>query len=63
MVGFYSLAPTSLNGLLATRSLRRNAPASIPTYLLGCLAVDLSWNGRGLGIAMLVDAHARAQEA
>ncbi|WP_431103777.1 GNAT family N-acetyltransferase [Roseateles noduli] len=63
VIGYYSLAPTALDVPLAARPIRRNAPSPIPTYLLGRLAVDFSWNGRGLGAALVSDALARVQQA
>ncbi|WP_233218231.1 GNAT family N-acetyltransferase [Roseateles chitinivorans] len=63
VIGYYSIAPTALEARLANGSLRRNAPTPIPMYLLGRLAVDASWNGRGIGAALLQDARARAEEA
>lgn len=63
VIGYYSIAPTALEARFAKGALRRNAPTPIPMYLLGRLAVDASWNGRGIGAALLQDARSRAEEA
>ena len=63
VVAYYSLAPTALDAPLATRPIRRNAPSPIPTFLLGRLAVDFSFSGKGLGMVLISDALSRVQEA
>ena len=40
----------------ATGRIRRNMPDPVPATLLGRLAVDRQWQGRGLGAALLRDA-------
>jgi predicted N-acetyltransferase YhbS len=40
----------------ATGRVRRNMPDPVPAVLLGRLAIDQTWQGRGLGTALLRDA-------
>lgn len=56
VVGFYSLAAATLSHADATGALRRNMPEPIPMLLLGRLAVDRRFQGRGLGDALVRDA-------
>lgn len=56
VVGYYCLATASIDGEIAPGRLRRNMPDPIPAMVLGRLAVDRAWQGRGLGKALLRDA-------
>jgi len=56
VVGFYSLATGSVNHVEAMGNLRRNMPDPIPVIILACLAVDITFNGKGLGADLLHDA-------
>jgi GNAT superfamily N-acetyltransferase len=56
VVGYYSLAAGSVLHQNATGSVRRNMPDPVPVALLGRLAIDRRWQGRGLGLALLRDA-------
>jgi predicted N-acetyltransferase YhbS len=56
VVGYYSLAAGSVLHTAATGRVRRNMPDPVPAALLGRLAVDQGWQGRGLGAALLRDA-------
>ena len=56
MVGYYSLAAGSVLHQIATGAVRRNMPDPVPVALLGRLAIDSRWQGRGLGQALLRDA-------
>lgn len=47
----------------APGNLRRNMPDPIPVIVLGRLAVDLRYQGSGLGSALLKDAMLRALNA
>ncbi|MDR3539298.1 MAG: GNAT family N-acetyltransferase [Acetobacteraceae bacterium] len=38
-----------------TGAMRRNMPRAIPAVVLGRLAIDRGWQGKGLGRAMLAD--------
>ncbi|RYC14015.1 GNAT family N-acetyltransferase [Ciceribacter ferrooxidans] len=63
VIGYYSLSSGALAVGEAPGSLRRNMPNPIPMAILGRLAVDRAWQGRGLGAALLQDAALRAGQA
>ena len=42
--------------MAAPGSIRRNAPEAVPVSIIGRLAVDRDYSGRGIGGAMLADA-------
>jgi GNAT superfamily N-acetyltransferase len=63
VVGYYSLAAGSVLSGIATGRVRRNMPNPIPVVLLGRLAVDHGWQGRGLGRDLLRDAVLRVLAA
>jgi GNAT superfamily N-acetyltransferase len=56
VVGFYSLAASSVKLEEAPGKVRRNMPEPIPVILLGRLAVDTRIQGAGLGASLLQDA-------
>ncbi len=56
VVGFYVLANGGVQRSLAPSKVRRNAPNPVPVMVIGRLAVDKEWEGRGIGKAMLRDA-------
>jgi GNAT superfamily N-acetyltransferase len=56
VIGDYSLAAGSVLHEAATGKAGRSMPNPVPVALLGRLAVDRSWQGRGLGRALLRDA-------
>lgn len=56
VIGYYSLAAGSILHNLATGKPRRNMPNPIPVVLLGRLAIDRAWHGKGLGADLLRDA-------
>ncbi|MEO6968570.1 MAG: GNAT family N-acetyltransferase [Rhodanobacteraceae bacterium] len=63
VIGFYALAAGSIGRAQALGSVRRNMPEPIPAIMLGRLAVDSNWQGRGLGADLLQDAVLRALRA
>ncbi len=63
VVGFYSLAASSILHTEATGKVRRNMPDPVPALLLGRLAVDRAWHGKGLGGDLLANAVLRAISA
>jgi GNAT superfamily N-acetyltransferase len=63
VAGFYSLAAGAVAHELAAGKLRRNMPDPIPVLVLGRLGVDLGFQGRGLGSALLRDAILRSLQA
>lgn len=61
VVGFYGLAPTAVDPSIFPRSIRTGQPpAKFPAILIGQLAVDSEFAGRGLGAGLLHDALERA---
>lgn len=56
VIGYYCLATGSVSSEQAPGRIRRNMPDPIPVMVLGRLAVDLTWQGRSLGKALLKDA-------
>ena len=63
VVGYYSLAAGSVARERAPGRVRRNVPDPVPVVVLGRLAVDRTFQGRGLGSALLRDAVLRALQA
>ncbi len=69
VVGYYALASGALAAIDAPGSIRRNMPDPIPNSILmpmavlGRLAIDRTWQGRGLGAALLQDAVLRTAQA
>jgi GNAT superfamily N-acetyltransferase len=63
VVGYYSLAAGSLLPDAATGRIRRNMPNPVPVILLGRLAIDRAWQGKGLGGDLLRDAVLRTMSA
>ena len=60
VVGFYGLAPTGVPPSLLPRNIRTGRPPDpLPCILLGQLAVDARWTGRGIGSGLLKDAMRR----
>jgi GNAT superfamily N-acetyltransferase len=57
VVAYYGLAPTAVEPNLVPRNIRTGQPPNpIPCLLLGQLAVDRRYQGRGLGDALVVHA-------
>lgn len=56
VVAYYCLSAGSVSCGLAPGRIRRNMPDPIPVMVLGRLAVDLAWQRRNLGKALLRDA-------
>jgi len=64
VVGYYALAPTAVLPASMPRAIRTGQPPSpVPALLLGQLATDLAWAGRGLGTALLGHALRRCVQA
>ena len=54
VVGYYGLAPTAVLGASVPRSIRTGQPPNpVPCLLLGQLATDEAWSGRGIGRGLL----------
>lgn len=61
VVGYYGLAPTAIIPAALPRSIRTGQPPNpVPCILLGQLATDLAWVGRGIGTGLLNHALARS---
>lgn len=63
VVGYYGLAPTAVVPTSLPRAIRTGQPPNpLPCLLLGQLATDTAWSGRGIGIALLRHALIRCVE-
>lgn len=60
VIGFYALCMGQILNQEATGAMRRNMPRHIPAVILGRLAIDHNWQGKGLGQALLHDAVLRS---
>lgn len=56
VAAYYCISAGMVERAATPAKLRRNAPDSIPVSIIGRLAVDLRWAGRGLGASVLADA-------
>jgi len=64
VAGFYGLAPSAILPTSLPRSIRTGQPPTpVPCLLLGQLATDTSWVGRGVGTALLKHALVRCVDA
>ena len=63
VVGYYALAVGAVAHAGAPGRVRRNMPDPVPVMVLGRLAIDQAWQGRGLGPALLRDAVLRTLQA
>lgn len=63
VVGYYGLSPTAIVPAVMPRSIRTGQPPSpVPCLLLGQLATDVAWAGRGIGTGLLKHALIRSVE-
>jgi GNAT superfamily N-acetyltransferase len=64
VIGYYGLAPTAVLPSTLPRSIRTGQPPSpVPCLLLGQLATDRNWIGRGVGTGLLKHALQRCVAA
>lgn len=64
VVGFYGLAPSAVVPNALPRSIRTGQPPDpVPCLLLGQLATDLGWTGRGIGTGLVKHALQRCVTA
>ena len=64
VVGYYGLAPTAIVPLRLPRSIRTGQPPNpVPCLLLGQLATDLNWCGKGIGTGLVKHALQRCVTA
>lgn len=63
VVGYYGLAPTAVLPVSLPRSIKTGQPPSpVPCLLLGQLAIDRGWAGKGVGTALLAHALQRCAQ-
>ncbi|HLP69772.1 MAG TPA: GNAT family N-acetyltransferase [Rhizobium sp.] len=64
VVGYYGIAPTAVVSSVLPRSIRTGQPPNpVPCLLLGQLATDTEWSGRGIGTALVKHALQRCVQA
>lgn len=63
VVGYYCLSNGAIANSVATGKVRRNMPDPIPVMIIGRLAVDRHWQGKGIGRGLLRDAVLRTLKA
>ena len=64
VVGYYGLAPTGVVPNVLPRAIRTSQPPDpVPCLLLGQLATDVGWAGRGVGTGLVKHALLRCVEA
>ena len=63
VVGYYSLAVGAVAHVGAPGRVKRNMPDPVPVMVLGRLAVDQDFQGRGIGSGLLRDAVLRTMQA
>ena len=65
VVGYYTISSHSIprQSPAKPRDLYSEAPNPVPTVLLGRFAVDVGWQGRGIGSDLLLDAFQRIASA
>lgn len=55
VVGYYAITVAGYQRSAAPEAIAKRAPETIPCFLLARLAVDVEWQGRGLGWGLLRD--------
>ena len=64
LVGYYGLAPTGVVPSILPRTIRTGQPPNpVPCLLLGQLATDAEWVGRGIGTGLMKHALQRCVQA
>ena len=63
VVAYYSLAVGAATHAQVPGRIKRNMPDPIPVMILGRLAVDKKFQGRGIGTGLLKDAVLRTKQA
>ena len=64
VVGYYGLAPTAVVSATMPRAIRTGQPPDpVPCLLLGQLATDLDWSGKGIGTGLVKHALERCVTA
>jgi GNAT superfamily N-acetyltransferase len=63
VVGYYALAGGAVAHASAPGRIKRNMPDPVPVMVIGRLAIDVKFQGRGIGPALLRDAILRTAQA
>ncbi len=63
VVGYYALAAGAAAHTNAPSRVKRNMPNPVPVMIIGRLAIDSGYQGRGIGSALLRDAILRTAQA
>ena len=63
VVGYYCLSNGAIANNIATGKVKRNMPDPIPVMIIGRLAVDRNWQGKGIGRGLWRDAVLRTLKA
>ena len=63
VVGYYALAGGAVTHVSAPGRIRRNMPDPVPVMVIGRLAIDVKFQARGIGPALLRDAVLRTVQA
>ena len=64
VVGYYGLAPSAVVSAVMPRAIRTGQPPDpVPCLLLGQLATDVAWRGRGIGTGLVKHALQRCVAA
>ena len=63
VIGYYCLSSAQLHRPLAVSKMRRNMPEQMPAILVGRLAIDRRYQGRGFGGDLVFDAVRHVVEA
>ena len=63
VLGYYALASGGIATAEAPGRVKRNMPDPVPVMILGRLAIDVAWQGKGLGADLLRDAVLRTMQA
>jgi GNAT superfamily N-acetyltransferase len=60
IAGYFALSMGQILATDVTGAMRRNMPRQIPAVVLGRLAIDRAWQGKGLGRGLLAEVMRRA---
>jgi len=64
VVGYYAISTAAAHrAALPSAKLRKGAPQDVPLLLIGRLAIDVTFQGQGLGAGLLADALRRCAAA
>lgn len=63
VVGYYALAGGAVAHATAPGRIKRNMPEPVPVMVIGRLAIDVNFQGRGIGPVLLRDAILRTLQA